>query len=49
MKIGEHLKNHNKDEWIEITRRVIDFYDGKPDPSPLRKNVVVAAEDVPKE
>ena len=38
IKIGDYLKNYNKDEWIELTRRVIDFYEGNPDPNPLRKN-----------
>lgn len=45
IKIGDKLKNYNKDEWIQLTRRVIDFYEGKPDPNPLRKNTNVGQED----
>ena len=39
VKIGDHLKNFNQGDWTELIRRVIDFYDGTPDPNPFRKNV----------
>lgn len=35
--IGEHIRNHDKREWNELMRRVIDYFAGKPDPSPFSK------------
>ena len=47
IKMGEHLRTHNPNDWTELIRRVIDFYSGTPDPSPFSKVVVV--EEVPAE
>ena len=35
--IGDHLRKHNEREWSELMRRVIDFFDGKPDKNPFTK------------
>ena len=33
--IADHLRKHNEREWNELMRRVIDFFDGKPDKNPF--------------
>lgn len=33
-KIGNHLRKNNKKDWNELVKRVIDFYDGKPNSDP---------------
>jgi hypothetical protein len=35
--IGDYLRKYNQKEWNELMRRVIDFFGGKPDPSPFSK------------
>ena len=32
--VSDHLRKHNKRDWDELVRRVIDFYRGKPDGEP---------------
>ena len=34
IKIGDHLRVYNKQDWNELIRRVIDFFDGTPNPDP---------------
>ena len=33
-KIGDYLRTYNKQDWNELIRRVIDFFDGTPNPDP---------------
>jgi len=35
--IGEYLRKHSAKDWNELMRRVIDFFAGKPDPSPFSR------------
>lgn len=37
MQIADYLRKFNEKEWNELMRRVIDYFDGKPDPSPFSK------------
>ena len=34
VKIGNYLMSHNKRNWNELVKRVIDFYDGNPSSNP---------------
>lgn len=38
-KIGDYFKNYNKRDWNELVRRVIDFFDGKPNPDPAFEDI----------
>jgi hypothetical protein len=35
--IAEYLRKYNQKDWNELMRRVIDYFGGKPDPSPFSK------------
>jgi hypothetical protein len=35
--IGDYLRKYNRQEWSELMRRVIHYFEGKPDPNPFTK------------
>jgi hypothetical protein len=37
VEIGDYFRRYNQKEWSELMRRVIDYFGGKPDPSPFSR------------